>query len=606
MLFPTGLWPLLALGLVALTWLCRWITTGRLTVYTEVDIPIVIIVSMALVGYMISVEQGLSYTRLWSLILGVVVFYGIVNSLRSDRQTWVVSSFLAVLMIGIAGISLLGTDWQQTRLINVPWIYDHLPALIRGLPNSGVPRASDLIQPRFVGITMGVFVAVFLPLLFFSHNRNLHLLSMVVVIIGFGLIFLTQTLTGLAGVLVAVLFLAIWRSRWFLVAFLLSLACGLVALLTVDTTRLIQYLLAVDNPAGIAVALRLDMWSRALAMIRDMPFTGIGLNTFPVIQTSFYPGFLLGPEPHAHNLLLQTALDLGVPGLVAFLWLLIAWLFMVWRKYQASENHEYRVLLLGLIGGVLAYFVAGFIDAMMLGAKPGVVFWILLGIGAAPMRTLESVESAVPVKNSHLLRSLALIAIIITIPLACAMIKPAAIYMNIGAIQAHLALYPSLKSGSPELSALQDAKANLLKGLSLDPRILNAYELLGRIYAWEGMPDMAMNAFAQRVSLDREDPLLHYFPSVPLLRLIQGVDSDDKQNWDDLLQIYSHWRDRFPDRAEVYAEMGLVWQCYLDNTSQSESLLRSGMEKQARPNGLLEYYHNLLSYGDASLCFQKK
>jgi len=606
LLFPVGWWPFLALGLIALTWLCRWIATGRLSVSTGVDIPIAIILLMALVGYSISIAPALSETRLWSLILGVAVFYGTANSFNSEKQTWTATSILTVLMLGIAGISLLGTDWQQTRLVEAPWLYDRLPSLIRGLPNSGVPRASDLIQPRFVGITMGVFVAVFLALLFFSRNRNQRLLSLVVVILGIGTLLLTQTLAGLAGVLAAVLFLAVWRSRWFLVAILLGLASGLAALLTSNPIQIIQYLLSVDNSMGIAVALRLDMWSRALAMIRDMPFTGIGLNTFPVIQTNFYPGFLLGPEPHAHNLFLQTALDLGLPGLAAFLWLLIAWAYSVWRKYQSSVNHEYRILLLGLIAGVLSYFVAGFIDAMMLGAKPSVVFWILLGIGAAPLGLLDPVKNAAQVKNNHSLRSLSLGAIIIAIPLLWAIINPAAFYMNIGAIQAHQVLYPSQDPDSPDLSAFEGAKSTLLKVLTLDSGSVSAYELLGRIYAWEGTPDKAIKAFANRVYLDGKDPLLRYFPSDRLLRLINGVNVKKNENWDDLIQVYSHWRDRFPERAEVYTEIGLVWQCYLVNLDATESILKTGIENQAKPSGLLEYYQNLLPQADSGMCSFKK
>ena len=606
LLFPATWWPYLAFGLIALTWLCRWIATGRLSVSTGVDIPIAIILVMALVGYSISVAPALSETRLWSLILGVAVFYGTVNSFNSEKQTWIVTIILAALMLGIAGIGLFGTDWQQTRLVEAPWIYDRLPSLIRGLPNSGVPRASDLIQPRFVGITMGVFVAVFLALLFFSRNRNQRLLSLVIVILGIGTLLLTQTLAGLAGVLAAVLFLAVWRSRWFLVAIMLGLACGLAALLTSNPIRIFQYLLSVDNSMGIAVALRLDMWSRAVAMIRDMPFTGIGLNIFPVIQTNYYPGFLLGPEPHAHNLFLQTALDLGLPGLAAFLWLLIAWSYTVWCKYHSSENHEYRILLVGLIAGVLSYLVAGLIDAMMLGAKPSVVLWILLGIGVAPLRSLEPVKNVAQVKYKRSIRYVSLIAIILAIPLAWAIINPAAFYMNIGAIQAHHALYASHDPDIPDQSVFKSAKSTLLKVLSLDSRSISAYELLGRIYSREGIPDKAISAFANRVYLDGKDPLLHYFPSERLLRLINGGEIKKNQNWDDLIQVYTHWRDRFPERAEVYAEIGLVWQCYLGNLVTTDSTLRTGIENQAEPSGLLEYYQNLLPQADAGLCSLKK
>jgi putative inorganic carbon (HCO3(-)) transporter len=606
MLFPFGPWPFVALGFVALTWLCRWIASGRLTVSSGVDIPIIIIVLMALVGYSISVDPALSETRLWSLILGVVVFYGIVNSLNSDKQIWAAASILAILTVGIAGISLLGTDWQQTRLINAPWIYDRLPTLIRGLPNSGVPRPSDLIHPRFVGITMGVFVAVFLALLFFSRNRNLRILSFVVIFIGFGTLLLTQTLAGLAGLLIAILFLVIWRNRLFILVIPFGLATVISGLLLLDPTRVIQFLLSIENSAGIAVALRLDMWSRALAMIRDMPYTGIGLNTFPVIQSNFYPGFLLGPEPHAHNLLIQTSIDLGLPGLVAFFWLIITWMFIVGKKYHARSNPEHRILLVGLIAGILSYIAAGSIDAMMLGSKPGVVFWILLGIGAAPMRSQYSLEPATSKRPIKLINTIIPLILFVGIFVVFILLNPASFYMNLGAIQVHQALYPTPSPLIQDNPDIDKAKATLSKVLVLDRGYQSAYELLGRIYALEGSNSQAVDAFAHRVLLDGKNPLLHYFPSDYWLEQLQNTDSTDGENWSDLVQVYQHWIDRFPTRAEVYLEMSLLWQCYLSEPVRAEGVLRLGIEKQAQPVELLEYYQSLLSRGDISMCFVKK
>ena len=66
---------------------------------------------------------------------------------------------------------------------------------------------------------------------------------------------------------------------------------------------------------------RLEIWSRALYAIQDFPFTGLGFGTFEQVVAVLYPLFLnpAGTVPHAHNLFLQVAVDLGLPGLVAYL-----------------------------------------------------------------------------------------------------------------------------------------------------------------------------------------------------------------------------------------------------------------------------------------------
>ena len=81
---------------------------------------------------------------------------------------------------------------------------------------------------------------------------------------------------------------------------------------------------------------------------------------------------------HAHNELLQAALDLGLPGLVGFLALYVAAVAMLVRTMQAGG--AVRLLALGLLGGLLAHFIFGMTDAVALGAKPGFLFWWLLGM----------------------------------------------------------------------------------------------------------------------------------------------------------------------------------------------------------------------------------
>jgi putative inorganic carbon (HCO3(-)) transporter len=79
---------------------------------------------------------------------------------------------------------------------------------------------------------------------------------------------------------------------------------------------------------------RVEIWSRALYAIQDFPFTGCGLGAFRRVVPILYPFFTVPPDTdiaHAHNIFLQTALDLGIPGLVAYLALLGSALVVCWQ-----------------------------------------------------------------------------------------------------------------------------------------------------------------------------------------------------------------------------------------------------------------------------------
>jgi putative inorganic carbon (HCO3(-)) transporter len=613
LLFPVAWLPWVGLGLIGLTWVSRRISRGYFTKWTGVEIPSLILAGMAVVGYCISVDPGLSRARLWNILLDLAVFFGLANGLRAvgegkqarRRVDWMAGGVVAV-ALGVMGLSLVGTDWNSVRFIDIPWLYERLPSLIRGLPNSGVAATSDLINPRWVGITMGVMVPVLVACAAWLKRGWLRLLCGATAVVGTGLLLLSQTLQGVMGLAAGILLLLVWRSRWWLL--LLIPAMGLVTggWYLLGPVQAGEVLFAQDNPIGVAIVLRLDIWSRALAMMRDMPFTGIGLNTFPTIQWHFYPGHLLGPEPHAHNIYLQTALDMGLPGLAAFIWFFIAWGARVWHNIKGGAGRAYRGLLAGVAAGVTAYLTAGWMDAMMLGAKPSVIVWGLMGMAAAPgyTRDQDAAETPLPKNTRRLVRALPLL-VLIGIGLSWLLLKPESLVMNLGTIQAHQGLYPAQTGGTPDEARLEAARGLLLEAQARDPGRLRAYELLGRIYAWQGDEEAALQALSYRVRLDGEDALLRYFPSGSWLRQLQGSGRGEVNDWQDLITVYSQWMYRFPERAYTYAEIGMVWQCALGDPGRAASAVQAGIDKGAVPAGLLERYAGMLEVGDTALCGQE-
>jgi putative inorganic carbon (HCO3(-)) transporter len=133
---------------------------------------------------------------------------------------------------------------------------------------------------------------------------------------------------------------------------------------------------------------RVEVWSRALYAIQDFPLTGCGLGTFRQVVPVLYPLFFAGPDfdiGHAHNQFLQVALDLGLPGLIAYLALVGIALGMVWHVARSSgvAGGSRQGLALGLVGALVAFHVYGLTDAVALGAKPSVAFWLVLALAAA-------------------------------------------------------------------------------------------------------------------------------------------------------------------------------------------------------------------------------
>jgi putative inorganic carbon (HCO3(-)) transporter len=562
------------------------------------DIPLALLLLMAIAGLFPSVNLSLSLPVFWRIVLGEAIFYGLVNGIRQERH---LRLFTGMLVLGGAGLALLflaGTNWSAVRLIRLP-IYQYLPTLIRDLEDS------EAFNPRVAGMALVTLLPVPLSLSLFGQNGKIRLLSgAAVVIMGLTLL-LTQSLQGALGLATVLLFLGIWRSRWFMICIPLGLAALGWGAVTYGPQRITEVLLSANNPIGVGVVLRLDMWSRALAMIRDMPYTGIGLNTFPLIQTHFYPGFLLGPEGHSHNLLLQIALDLGLPGLVAFLWLLASFGLTVTRAYRQCSDQDLRALLLGLTAGVLAFFASGVIDTIWT-AKPVVILWGLLGMAAAILRCgnrensgqqENSLHFSPPLPRAPRFRAVPLlfchsvplaIALLLALVWFIATVHPAAPYLNLGAVRAHKLLWIARTTGSAPDNLLQKATEPLHQALFRDPDNAHIYGLLGSLYAWEGNYPASFDALEHRVTLDSRDPIGYYAPFEALRRRIQRERGYDC--WDDTLRVYSQWMARFPDRAETYVLVAIVWDQHKEDRARAIAVLRSGLEHGAQPGGLLSWY----------------
>lgn len=96
---------------------------------------------------------------------------------------------------------------------------------------------------------------------------------------------------------------------------------------------------------------------------------------------------------HAHNIFLQVALDVGLPGLIAYLAIL---LLAFWEGWQSARlDKALRPYALGLLGGLVALHIFGLTDALALGAKPGLLFWINIGLLTA-MRQVRQADRAGP------------------------------------------------------------------------------------------------------------------------------------------------------------------------------------------------------------------
>jgi putative inorganic carbon (HCO3(-)) transporter len=543
---------------------------------------------LAIVALWLSPDRTAALDAFWRLVLSIAIYYGLANAGSSSLSLRRLGLALALGGAVLAVVTLLGTRWEAVRLLSLPGLYGRLPELPLD------PQGNQPFNPRVVAMGLSTLFPVCLALALLAHNRQVRLVAGLSALVMAVVLPLTQSVQAILGIGCALLFLAICWSRWSLLS--LALCAGLLAgfLARYDLRPLAARLLSIDDVAGIGVALRMDMWSRALAMLRDMPFTGIGLNAFPLIQSNFYPGYLIGPEPHAHNLYLQLALDLGLPGVILFMWLLITASIMAVRAYRRQSGRDERALVIAVLAGIVSYLGAGLIDTPW-ATKPGILLFVLLGCLAATYR-LASASVAAPEHVSRRWRWVTILGWAVPpILLGLALLaSPGVRDLNLGALEGHRVVLAG-RAGQPiPQNTLASAVAHLKEAEVMGAESPGLYSLLGSLYAWQGDYAAALGAWQRQVELDGRDPVGNHVPYAALRCRILGEPLPD--NWQELYKVYSAWMARFPGRAESYLWAALVESRFQAKPGAATGTLKTALDRHAQPAGVIEYLQSQLGH----------
>jgi putative inorganic carbon (HCO3(-)) transporter len=388
LLFP-GRWAAWAVASLVLLWIMRWITTGRITARTPVDWPVLVLVLMLPVAVWVSGDLQMSLVAMYRLIGGIALFYAVVNWVSSGQRLVAATAMLALIGVGLAVLALLATTtWGLPKLFNpapiLAWLQIHVRPLIPEDINANVLGGGlALVWPVVAALLFGRLGESRRQTLWLRLGLAGSLLCMTPVLL------LTQCQGALLGVAVAVAFMATLRwPRLRLCAALAGLAV-LVWLARGGTGQLLQVADRLfSTSTGTSLSGRPEVWSASIHMVEDFPLTGIGLGTFDRVQALRYPFSLLHEQVHhAHNLLLAVAVDMGLPGAVAYLALLLGAVYTTWRTWQETrfrgESAFLNSLALGLLGGQTALLAHGMLDAAAWANKLAVIAWFMLGLTMA-------------------------------------------------------------------------------------------------------------------------------------------------------------------------------------------------------------------------------
>jgi O-antigen ligase len=239
-----------------------------------------------------------------------------------------------------------------------------------------------------------------LPLLyvFFSDKnvrRNWQRTAFVVFfLLSVWMLFVTFSRGAWVGFIAGTLFFLFFAHRkYFLpvLAVLIVLGAGIFALSSGPMKKGIR--LDAEAVQGTA-AWRIGLWEDTAKMIADRPLFGHGPNMYMRVFQEYrrkLGGQFEYDPTYAHNCFLQMTAEVGVLGLLAFLWILYKLfkeILIVIRNNGLPEQE--KRLLLGLLAGTFGFLVHSSLDTNFYTLQLSAYFWVMTGAMIALDKSLKA------------------------------------------------------------------------------------------------------------------------------------------------------------------------------------------------------------------------
>jgi putative inorganic carbon (HCO3(-)) transporter len=317
---------------------------------TKYDAPLALFLLASLLALMVSEYPLLSVRELRALILEPVLFFWLLAVLPGSSRLALAGFLITATVVGCVAIAQVVFGFGGTEA-------------------EGVRRAQAWYpSPNHLALMLGRAW----PFLLALGLRRSKAALLAAAAVGLGVLLTFSTGGWLAtGCATVVTFAALgWRR----VALRLA-AAGALVLVVVAGLAVAGALPERLNPIRQTGTIRIDLWISSLEMLRDHPLLGVGLDNFTYLYSQVYlrPGGSAEPNlSHPHNWVLHFWLELGVLGIVAFLWFLQRF----WHQVRAKRSW----LVAGAAGAMTDMLAHGLIDNSYFLVDLAFVFWLLLTV----------------------------------------------------------------------------------------------------------------------------------------------------------------------------------------------------------------------------------
>lgn len=342
------------------------------------ELPVLVYLSAFVISIIFSQNRLKSLVSLGDEWLLVIPFL-LINNLKDEGFI----KRLVNLILLISGIVALYAIWQHYSGMDLLHHQQIGPAFISPYKKyRSIGFFSIPLTYGFYAMLMGILSFC---LGSFEKKTSLKTFYFTVAVLTVTANFFTYSRSTLyAQIFAFIIYFIFFKSRN-KVREILAVAGYLVIIYLIDPQILGRSLIAVQAGSLEQADIRSVIWSTSFNIFKDHPLFGIGFGNFSV----FYERYLRVPSEifgHAHNDFLNVAVNAGIVGLLAFIFMWFVCLKNLLRRYKEKKEGYPKALILGGVLSVTAFLLASQFQCYYTAAICNMILFFVLGLSESIAR----------------------------------------------------------------------------------------------------------------------------------------------------------------------------------------------------------------------------
>jgi len=312
--------------------------------------PLMLFIVALAISLIFSGNIIISVKELYKYAAGILLLCISISLSEKEKNGVILCITLAGLLIGLLVIYQYFFGFQH--LVN----YVVKKSIVDPFTLDYISRRRPFV-PFVTPNTLAGYLAMIIPLSLIYKNKFWLIIPMALALL------LTRSLGALLSIFLGLTLYFYLKGKlkkrviFFLGGFLIII--GLV-LISRSSTQKIH-----TQPLFSAV-MRLNYWRDTLRIIKSHPWLGVGLGNFNLMLSRY-----------AHNSYLQIWAEMGILGIISFLWLVIAALK---SSLKTFKNYLYKTKIASLITAQTVFLFHNLFDFTFFLPEVSLIWWVVLGV----------------------------------------------------------------------------------------------------------------------------------------------------------------------------------------------------------------------------------